>query len=78
MSKQQFDATWNSFGVNLKMNQALQTITRYGIRGVPTFVINGKWMTGAGYPADNPMPPEETMRRVEFLVQQAETALKKK
>ena len=77
VSKQQFNATWNSFGVNLKMNQALQTITRYGIQGVPTFVVNGKWMTGAGYPADNPMPPEEAMRCVEFLVQRAETALKK-
>lgn len=77
VSKQQFDSTWNSFGVNLKMNQALQTLTRYGIQGVPTFVVNGKWLTGAGYPADNPMPPKEAMQCVEFLVQQEETALKK-
>ena len=77
VSKQQFNATWNSFGVNLKMNQALQTLTRYGIQGVPTFVVNGKWMTGAGYPADNPMPPEEAMQCVAFLVQQEEADLKK-
>lgn len=73
VSKQQFDSTWNSFGVNLKMNQALQTLTRYGIQGVPTFVINGKWMTGAGYQ----MPPQQAMQCVEFLVQQEEAALKK-
>ena len=73
VSKQQFNATWNSFGVNLKMNQALQTITRYGIQGVPTFVINGKWMTGAGYQ----MPPQQAMQCVEFLVQQEQAALKK-
>lgn len=77
VSKQQFDSTWNSFGVNLKMNQALQTLTRYGVEGVPTFIVNGKWMTGAGYPADNPMPPEAAMRCVAFLVQQEEAALKK-
>ena len=73
VNKQQFDSTWNSFGVNLKMNQALQTLTRYGVQGVPTFIINGKWMTGAGYQ----MPPQQTMQCVEFLVQQEEAALKK-
>jgi thiol:disulfide interchange protein DsbA len=73
VGKQQFDATWNSFGVQLKVNQALQTLTRYGVQGVPTFVVNGKWMTGAGYQ----MPPADTMQCVEFLVQQEEAALKK-
>lgn len=77
VSKQQFDSTWNSFGVDLKMNQALQTITRYGVQGVPTFVVNGQWLTGAGYPADNPMPPQQTMQCLEFLVQKEEAALKR-
>ncbi|MGA9853726.1 MAG: thiol:disulfide interchange protein DsbA/DsbL [Gammaproteobacteria bacterium] len=72
-SKQQFDAAWNSFGVQLKMNQALQTLQRYGIQGVPTFIINGQWMTGAGYQ----MPYPEIVKCVEFLVQQQEAALKK-
>ncbi|MGH8398313.1 MAG: thiol:disulfide interchange protein DsbA/DsbL [Gammaproteobacteria bacterium] len=73
VSKQQFDSTWNSFGVQLKMNQALQTLTRYGIQGVPTFVINGRWMTGAGYQ----MAPADAMKCIEFLVQKEEAALKK-
>ena len=73
VSKQQFDAAWNSFGVNLRMNQALQTLTRYGIQGVPTFVVNGKWMTGAGYQ----MPPQQAVECVEYLVQREEAALKK-
>ena len=77
VSKQKFDSAWNSFGVNLEMNQALQTITRYGIQGVPTFVVIGKWMTGAGYPADDPMPSQQAMQCVEFLVQQEEAALNK-
>ncbi len=73
VNKQQFNATWNSFGVNLKMNQALQTITRYGVQGVPTFVVNGKWMTGAGYQ----MPPQQAIQCLEFLIQQEAATLKK-
>ncbi|MGA9853060.1 MAG: thiol:disulfide interchange protein DsbA/DsbL [Gammaproteobacteria bacterium] len=73
VNQQQFDSTWNSFGVQLKMNQALQTLQRYGIQGVPTFVVNGKWMTGAGYQ----LPPADAMKCVEYLVQQEETVLKK-
>ncbi|MGH8307620.1 MAG: thiol:disulfide interchange protein DsbA/DsbL, partial [Gammaproteobacteria bacterium] len=73
VSKQQFDSTWNSFGVQLKMNQALQTLQRYGIQGVPTFVINGKWLTGAGYQ----MVPADAVKCIEFLVQKEEAALKK-
>ncbi|HVC37410.1 MAG TPA: thiol:disulfide interchange protein DsbA/DsbL [Gammaproteobacteria bacterium] len=72
-SKQQFNAAWNSFGVQLKMNQALQTLQRYGVQGVPTFIINGQWMTGAGYQMAYP----DIVKCVEFLVRQQEIALKK-
>ncbi|MGH8307619.1 MAG: thiol:disulfide interchange protein DsbA/DsbL [Gammaproteobacteria bacterium] len=74
VNKQQFDSTWDSFGVQLKMNQALQTLTHYGIQGVPAFVVNGKWMTGAGY---GQMMPKDIVNCVEFLVQKEEAALKK-
>ena len=73
VSKQQFEASWNSFGVQLKMNQALEALKVYGIQGVPTFIINGKWMTGAGYQ----MPYPTIVKCVEYLVQQQEQALKK-
>ncbi|MDE2235591.1 MAG: thiol:disulfide interchange protein DsbA/DsbL [Gammaproteobacteria bacterium] len=73
VSQQQFDASWNSFGVQLKMNQALETLKVYGVQGVPTFIINGKWMTGAGYQ----MPYPTIVKCVEYLVQQQEQALKK-
>jgi protein dithiol oxidoreductase (disulfide-forming) len=73
VTKQQFDGAWNSFGVQLKMNQALETLQRYGVQGVPTFIINGKWMTGAGYQ----LPYPQIVKCVEFLVQQEEDALKK-
>lgn len=73
VSKQQFDSTWNSFGVQLKMNQALQVLQHYGVQGVPTFIVNGKWMTGAGYQMAYP----DIVKCLEFLVQQQEAALKK-
>ncbi|MHB8425938.1 MAG: thiol:disulfide interchange protein DsbA/DsbL [Gammaproteobacteria bacterium] len=74
ISKQQFNTTWNSFEVQLKMNQALQTLQRYGVMGVPTFVIAGKWMTGAGY---GQMMPADIVKCVQFLVQQEERTSKK-
>ncbi len=73
VSKQQFDASWDSFGVTLKMNQALQTLKLYGVQGVPTFIINGQWMTGAGYQ----MPYPTIVKCVEYLVQREEKAIKK-
>ncbi|MGH8370151.1 MAG: thiol:disulfide interchange protein DsbA/DsbL [Gammaproteobacteria bacterium] len=70
VNKKDFDATWNSFAVQLKMNQAAEIEQRYGVEGVPTLIIDGKWKTGAGYQ----MAPPDIMKCVEFLVQQEETA----
>jgi protein dithiol oxidoreductase (disulfide-forming) len=74
ISKKDFDATWNSFSVQLKMNQAADIEQRYGLEGVPTVIVNGKWKTGAGYQ----MAPSDIMKCVEFLVQKEEAANGKK
>lgn len=74
ISKQQFDTTWNSPRVNKEMQQALQTVTSYGVMGVPTFVVNGKWITGGGY---GDMPPARIVQCLQFLVHKEEAALKK-
>jgi protein dithiol oxidoreductase (disulfide-forming) len=68
--KQDFDATWNSFSVQLKMNQAADMEQRYGLEGVPTIIVNGKWKTGAGYK----MAPPDIMKCVEFLVKKEAAA----
>ncbi|MGH8278927.1 MAG: thiol:disulfide interchange protein DsbA/DsbL [Gammaproteobacteria bacterium] len=73
VSAQQFNATWNSPKVNQEMQQALQTITGYGVMGVPTFVVNGKWLTGGGY---GDMTPARIVTCLKFLVQKEEAALK--
>ena len=71
VNKAQFDATWNSFAVNFKMQQALQIQNNYNITGVPTLIVDGKWMTGAGY-----LPVSQIMACVDFLVQKEQAALK--
>jgi thiol:disulfide interchange protein DsbA len=40
-----FHAAYNSFGVDTKLKQAKTTAPRYGITGVPTLVVNGKYLT---------------------------------
>lgn len=69
---QDFDSTWDSFGVQARMSQSQQLTTRYGINGVPTFIINGKWKTGAGYQMGYP----DIIKCVDFLVQKELAASK--
>ncbi len=71
-----FDATWGSFAVQTRMGQAKQIGDSYGVQGVPTFIINGKWKTGAGYKlADGSyMNPEQIVDCVSFLVQKEKAA----
>ncbi|MGH8370150.1 MAG: thiol:disulfide interchange protein DsbA/DsbL, partial [Gammaproteobacteria bacterium] len=74
VNKRDFDATWNSFAVQLKMNQALDIEHRYSLASVPTLVIDGRWKTGAEYKDGNDhyLTPSEIMRCVDMLVQKAE------
>ena len=70
VSKKDFDSAWNSFSVKLKMNQAADMEQRYGLEGVPTIIVNGKWKTGAGYQ----MEPSEIMKCVQYLVEKEQAA----
>ena len=45
VNETQFHEAYNSFVVDAKMRQAPLMATRYGITGVPTVVINGKYKT---------------------------------
>ena len=69
-----FDATWDSFGVQSRLAQAQQLGDRYQVQGVPTIIVNGKWKTGAGYQ----MAPPDIMKCVEFLIAKEQGASKKK
>ena len=65
-----FDATWDSFGVQTQLARDQQLAARYNVSGVPTVIVDGKWMTGAGYQ----MEPADIMRCIEFLIAREEAA----
>jgi thiol:disulfide interchange protein DsbA len=77
ISKANFNATWNSFSVQLKMNQAADIEQRYGLESVPTLIINGQWKTGAAYKSADGhyLPPEKIMQCVKMLVQKEQDKL---
>jgi len=47
VNKSDFVDTLYSFGVNMKLNRAIDLTKRYGIDGVPTIIINGRYRTHA-------------------------------
>lgn len=47
VEQQTFRETFNSFGVQMKVNMAKDLTRRYQIDGVPTMVINGRYRTHA-------------------------------
>lgn len=44
-----FEETYDSFGVNNKVQRAAQLTRAYPIRGTPTVIVNGKYLTGPSY-----------------------------
>ncbi|MBI3560935.1 MAG: thiol:disulfide interchange protein DsbA/DsbL [Gammaproteobacteria bacterium] len=49
VDKKQFLDTLHSFAVDTKMRRARDLTQRYGIDGVPTMIVNGKFRTSARY-----------------------------
>jgi len=72
-----FDGTWDSFAVQTRMAEAKQIGDRYDVNGVPTFIVNGKWKTGAGYKlaSGEYMKPSDIVDCVSFLVQKEKAAM---
>jgi len=48
VSDDQFKKSYHSFNVETNMQKAEQITLRYGVLGVPTFIINGKFVTDVG------------------------------
>jgi len=48
MDRAQFEATFKSFGVQVKVNRATELTKLYQINGTPAFGVAGKYMTGPG------------------------------
>ena len=69
-----FRKTFNSFAVFTRVNNATQMVKRYGVRGVPSVIINGKYRVGSamvnGY--------DEMVRVINYLIEKERVALKAK
>ena len=46
IDEEKFAKTMNSFATNTKINQAMQKAAASGLSGVPSIVVNGKYLTG--------------------------------
>lgn len=75
INKQQFLDTYSSFGVAAKVRSATQQQSDYKIKGVPTVIINGKYVTSPSIAgaALGPNPPENasldaTIKVMDFLL----------
>lgn len=62
-----FDNTFNSFGVAAKVNRARQLTANYGIRGVPSMIVEGRYRTSATEAGSH----ERMLEVVDYLVEQA-------
>ena len=66
VSAEDFNSTFNSFAVNVKLNNAKQMTKRYAITGVPTIIINGKYSTSASQAGTN----EKAIKVMDYLIVQ--------
>jgi len=64
VSAEDFKNTFNSFAMNVKINNAKQMTRRYAITGVPTMIVNGKYSTSPGMARGN----EAVIKVVNYLV----------
>ena len=66
VSSEDFDRTWKSFSVVSAVKRAGTRMRDYGARGVPSMVVNGKYLVSVG----GSVPTQtEMLKIVDFLVQ---------
>jgi thiol:disulfide interchange protein DsbA len=64
LDKAKVEASFKSFSMNNKLNQAAQFFRASGATGVPTFVINGQFITSSTMAGGN----EQALQTVEYIV----------
>ena len=65
VSEKDFDRVFRSFAVEAKIRRAKDMSQRYGIRGVPALIVNGKYRTSAQQAGGN----AKIFKVVNFLVE---------
>lgn len=65
VKKEDFNQTYDSFGVQMKVNRARDLTQRYGIDGVPTLVVDGRYLTHGSLTNGSP----GMLKVVDFLIE---------
>ena len=73
VSSADFDKTFNSFAVITKTNRSTEVRNLYGVTGVPTLVVNGKYRTTGTLAGGN----EKMLQVVDFLIDKERAASSK-
>src|SRR4051812_24653361 len=68
-----FAELWHSDQVRLQVDAAKKTLDTYGVKGVPTFVVDGKYLTSARLAGSVP----RMLETVQYLVERAAAERKK-
>ncbi len=64
VSVEDFNKTFSSFAVAIKLNNARLMTRRYAITGVPTIIINGKYATSASLAGGN----QDVIKVMDYLI----------
>ena len=67
LDKSKVDAAFKSFSMNNKLNQAAQYFRATGATGVPSFIINGQFITSSTMAGGNEQALKNSARSVETL-----------
>ena len=65
VSKDDFEKAWDSFAVQTLMRKSQVMQQRYGVRGTPTVIVNGKYRVSGSLAG----PPQEMIKVIEALVE---------
>lgn len=64
LDKSKVEASFKSFSMNNKLNQAAQVFRASGATGVPSFIINGQFITSSTMAGGN----EQALKTAEFII----------
>jgi thiol:disulfide interchange protein DsbA len=73
VERQRFIELWHSEQVKVQVEAAKKALEAYGVKGVPTFVVDGKYMTSARLTGS----VQRMMQTVEYLVERAASERRK-
>jgi len=73
VDEKRFTELWHSSEIQAQVDAAKKALATYDVKGVPTFVVDGKYLTSARLAGGT----KEMMRVVEYLVGRAASERKK-